>query len=108
MSGKDKVMIIRALMTRTLPKLDGGQEAEILPRLSSLLFDLRSMALRQPGYISGETMRNVEDPSEFLVISTWRSIEDWQDWFENEKREILEGKVDEILGTQTQYKIYSY
>jgi len=101
-------MTVRAFMTRDLPKLEGGREVELLPRLSSLLFDLRTMALRQPGYISGETMRNVENPSEFLVISTWRALEDWQNWFENEKREKLEGKVDEILGSHTQYKIYSY
>ena len=101
-------MTIRAFMTRNLPTLDGGREAELLPRLSSLLFDLRSLALRQPGYISGETMRNVENPSEFLVISTWRSLEDWQNWFENEKREKLEGRVDEILGSHTRYKIFSY
>lgn len=66
------------------------------------------MAFRQPGYISGETMRNVNDPNEYLVISTWKSIEDWERWFANKKREELEGKVDTLMGTETEYRIYSY
>jgi heme-degrading monooxygenase HmoA len=101
-------MTIRALMTRTLPLLDEGREVELLPKISSILMDLRSMALKQPGYISGETMRNIENPNEFLVISTWRSLEDWINWFKNEEREKLEGRIDNILGIRTQYRIYTY
>ncbi len=66
------------------------------------------MAFRQPGYISGETMRNMNDHHEYLVISTWKSIEDWEHWFANPKREELEGKIDALTGTHTEYKIYSY
>ena len=101
-------MTIRVLMTRKLPRLPGGMEAELLPKVAPLLMELRSMALSQPGYISGETMRNVADHSEYIVISTWKSIEDWQRWFADSKREELEGKVDNILGCFTEYKVYSY
>lgn len=101
-------MSIRVLMTRKLPRLAGEMEAELLPQLVPLLNELRSIAMRQPGYISGETMRNVSDPSEYLVISTWKSVEDWQRWFADGRRATLEGKVDMILGSPTVYKIYSY
>jgi heme-degrading monooxygenase HmoA len=67
-----------------------------------------SIANRQAGYISGETLRNVNNPEEYVVISTWRSLEDWQRWFANEKRAELEGKVDALIGSPTIYKIYSY
>jgi len=101
-------MTIRVLMIRKLPRMLGGLEAELLPNLSELLIELRTIASHQSGYISGETMRNVTDPYEYLVISTWRSIEDWDRWFANGKRAELEGKVDDILGFQTQYKVYTY
>lgn len=101
-------MSIRVLMTRKLPRLAGEMEAELLPELVPLLTELRSMAMRQPGYISGETMRNVNDASEFLVISTWKSVEDWQRWFTDRRRATLEGKVDTILGSPTEYKVYAY
>lgn len=101
-------MTIRVLMTRKFPRLAGEMEAALLPQLAPLLMELRGMALRQPGYISGETMRNVADHSEYIVISTWKLIEDWQRWFANSKRAELEGRVDSILGSPTEYKVYSY
>ena len=101
-------MIVRVLMTRKMTKLTSGMDAALLPRLSELLIELRSMANRQPGYISGETLRNVDDPSEYLVISTWKSLEAWEHWFANEKRAEMEGKVDALMGSSTIYKVFSY
>jgi heme-degrading monooxygenase HmoA len=105
---KEEKMTIRVLMIRKLPRLTGGLEAELLPQLVPMLTELRSMAFRQPGYISGETLRNVADPYEYLVISTWKSVQDWQRWFANKKRAELEGKVDAVIGAPTEYKVYSY
>lgn len=101
-------MTIKVMMTRRLPFFVQGEERDLLPKISSMLTELRAMAFRQPGYISGETMRNINDPHEYLVISTWKSIDDWEHWFANSKREALEGKIDALTGTSTDYKIYSY
>ncbi|WP_457553300.1 antibiotic biosynthesis monooxygenase family protein [Desulfobacula sp.] len=101
-------MIIRVLMTRKVPKLTGGMDVALLPTLSEMLIELRAMADRQPGYISGETLRNIDDPNEYLVISTWKSVEAWGWWFRNEERAELEGKVDALLGSSTVYKVFSY
>jgi heme-degrading monooxygenase HmoA len=101
-------MTIRVLMTRKIPKLTSGLDAALLPRLTELLLELRNMANVQPGYISGETLRNVDDRNEYLVISTWKSIESWERWLANEKRAEKEGNVDALLGTSTIYKVYSY
>lgn len=101
-------MSIRVLMFRRSVKVPKGMEVTILPQLSEMLIELRAMAYYQAGYISGETMRNVDDPNEYLVISTWKSLEAWQRWFANEKRAELEGKVDALLGSPTIYKVFSY
>ena len=101
-------MSIRVLMVRKMPRLFGGMEADLLPLLVPLLKDARALAFRQPGYISGETMRNVADPYEYLVISTWKSIEDWERWFANPQRKNIEGKIDQVLGAPTEYKVYTY
>ena len=47
---------------------------------------LREEALKQPGYLTGETLVNTEDPCNVLVISNWRSVEDWHNWDVSEVR----------------------
>ena len=101
-------MIVRVLMTRKMAKQLKGMDHALLPKLSELMIELRSMANRQPGYISGETLRNVNNPNEYLVISTWKTREAWNNWFSNEKRAEMEGKVDALMGSPTVYKVFSY
>jgi heme oxygenase (mycobilin-producing) len=101
-------MTIRVLMTRRVPKLTSGMDITLLPTLSEMLIELRGMADRQPGYISGETLRNVDDRNEYLVISTWKSLEAWNWWLRNNDRAELEGRVDALLGSSTVYKVFSY
>jgi heme oxygenase (mycobilin-producing) len=102
-------MTVRVLMTRQIPSLTSGLlDSALMSKLNELLIELREMANHQYGYISGETMRNVENRNEYLVISTWKSLDAWQRWFANEKRAQKEGTVDALLGSSTSYKVYSY
>ena len=97
-------MPARVFITRRMPS--GGLAPEVLPQLFPLLTELRALAMRQPGYISGETLRNQEDRREYLVISTWKTVDDWNRWFHSEERARLQAKVDALLGTVAQYKIF--
>lgn len=74
--------------------------------LTILLKKLRSLTINQPGYISGETMRRVDKNDESLVISTWRSAEDWNNWVNNEKRITIQSEIDRLLGQETEYAVY--
>lgn len=77
-----------------------------VPELTVLLKRLRSVTLMQPGYISGQTLKRLDEPGECMVISTWRSIEDWNDWVKNEKRIAIQKEIDDLLGMETDYEIY--
>lgn len=74
--------------------------------LSILLKRLRSLTMDQEGYITGETLKRIDRPNEVLVISTWKSIESWNNWYKNEKRRIIQKEIDELLGEQTFYAVY--
>ena len=74
--------------------------------LTALLKKLRSLTLNQPGYISGETLRRVDKKDECVVISSWRSVEDWNNWFKNEKRIAIQGEIDRLLGKETHYAVF--
>jgi heme oxygenase (mycobilin-producing) len=77
-----------------------------IAELTVLLKRLRSVTLMQPGYISGQTLRRVDKPGECLVISTWRSAEDWQEWLSNSKRIAIQNEIDELLDSPTEYAVY--
>ncbi len=74
--------------------------------MTVLLKRLRSITLMQPGYISGQTLKRLDQAQECMVISTWRSIEDWNDWLNNEKRINIQTEIDALLDGQTEYSIY--
>ena len=67
---------------------------------------MRSLALAQPGYISGETLMNEDDPEEYLVISSWATKSRWNAWFKNPKRKELQKKIDSLLGRRTLYQVF--
>ncbi len=94
-------MAIKVLITRKVTK---GKQRDLLP----LLMELRSKAMNQKGYISGETLKGISDPDEFMVISTWNSLEDWKAWDDNPTRGEIQAKIDAILEEKTIAKAYLY
>jgi heme-degrading monooxygenase HmoA len=94
-------MAIKIIIHR---KVYGKRQTELLP----LLKELRVQAINQPGYLSGETLRAIDDPSEFLVISTWEKLEDWKSWESNPIRVSLQKKIDALLDEKTTSKAYCY
>ena len=74
--------------------------------MKPLLEQLRGLAISQPGYVSGETLANVNDPGEVLVVSTWATIGQWTDWLNDPKRVALQHDIDALIGTPTTYQVY--
>ena len=75
--------------------------------LMDLLKKLRSLTLSQPGYVSGETMKRMDKEGECMVISTWRSMDDWNNWVANSERKAVQSEIDTLLGAETTYEVYS-
>jgi heme-degrading monooxygenase HmoA len=92
-------MAVKVLIKRTVPQ-------DRLKDAIRLFRELRSLALDQPGYISGETLRKLGRPEDFLVISTWQSSDDWKKWVATEERNEVQGKLDALLGGKTEYEIF--
>jgi heme-degrading monooxygenase HmoA len=82
--------------------------AEVEQQVSPLMVRLRSLARSQPGYICSEALRCIEpcDQTEYLIRSTWNTIEDWKNWFNSETRQAIQQDIDAITGEETKYWIY--
>ncbi len=90
-----KILIKRTVTVSSIEKLD------------NLLRRMRSVCLMQPGYISGQTLKRLDRPGEFLVISAWESLSAWENWFASAERNEIQFEIDDLLGEQTRYEIYS-
>lgn len=76
--------------------------------LTDLLQQMRSESLKQPGYISGQTLQRADDPTECIVDSNWRSREEWNQWFQSQERTAIQTEIDQLLGRETEYAVYEY
>ena len=94
-------MSVKILIRRKIPK-------EKVNDIVVLMMRLRILASKEPGFISGETLRSITDPENYIVISTWQSNEDWNSWLASEDKKIVQEKIDNILGTETTYEAYNY
>ncbi|RLA94056.1 MAG: antibiotic biosynthesis monooxygenase [Deltaproteobacteria bacterium] len=94
-------MAVKVIIERRLKE---GKEGE----LAQLLRQLRAKALLASGYISGQTLRSVDDPRLYLVISTWKSLEDWRNWEKDSERNELQRKIDELLEEPAKFRIFYF
>jgi heme-degrading monooxygenase HmoA len=92
-------MAVKILIKRTVTESS-------IEKLDYLLRRMRGVCLIQPGYISGQTLKRLDKPGEFLVISVWESLEDWENWFESTARNEIQFEIDDLLGDETRYEIY--
>ena len=94
-------MAVKVFIKRLVPQ---DKARAMIP----LFRQMRASAATQSGYITGETLRSLEKPDEFMVISTWQSSEDWKKWLQSEERNEVQSKIDKLLGGETEYDIYHY
>jgi heme-degrading monooxygenase HmoA len=81
---------------------------ERIKDLLPLFRHLRNLATNQPGYISGETLKKIDSPGQYLVISTWQSLDDWRRWVVSRERLEVQNEIDARLEEDTIYEIYQY
>jgi heme-degrading monooxygenase HmoA len=94
-------MTVKIIIKRTVPP-------DKVTRLAPLIKQLRDLAGEQPGYISGETLKNLDESEKYLVISTWKDAADWKNWVESPIRKEVQEKIDLLTGVPTEYEVYSY
>jgi heme-degrading monooxygenase HmoA len=46
-------------------------------------------AVSAPGFVSGETLVDTNDPNHRFTLANWRSEADWQRWYGSDERKYL-------------------
>ena len=94
-------MAVKILIKRVVPD---SKAKDVMP----LFRRLRNLATNQTGYISGETLKRLDKPAEYLVISTWQSIDNWREYVVSRERNEIQDEINSRLATETSYEIYQY
>ena len=81
-------------------------QTEETEKLISLLAELSSRSKEQPGYISRETLRSLDNPGEYLVSGEWETFEYWDRWLHRKERKDIQDKIDSIIGEKTFYEVF--
>ena len=92
-------MAVRIIIDRKVKK---GKESDF----SKFLRELRSKAIPSKGYISGETLRALNDPQNYIVITTWQSVDDWKKWEKDPERKKIQTKIETLMARPSKAKIY--
>ena len=71
-----------------------------------ILNDLRIRAMGQTGYISGETLVDVEDNKKLVVMSVWANLADWETWRDSGERTRLEAELSSFLEEPTNVRAF--
>jgi heme-degrading monooxygenase HmoA len=50
----------------------------------------------------------MDDPEEFLIISTWQSAQEWESWLKTKERKEVQARIDKLLGGETKYERFHY
>lgn len=72
-----------------------GKEGEF----SAAIARLRTRALEQPGYVMAETWAAAEDPSLWVVMSSWMSSELWQTWRDSSERNTIMTRMSALVSS---------
>jgi heme-degrading monooxygenase HmoA len=71
-----------------------------------MLRDLRGQAVRQRGYLFGETWRSLDNPRIFMVSSTWGNREYWETWAKDDFRRKMEERITRLLRKPATIRLY--
>ncbi len=93
-------MTVKVIIERYIKE---GAEGDAL----KLMRELRTKALFQHGYVSGETLRATDEPSLLTIISTWQSEADWQAWVNDPERKEIDSKINQYLKQPEKLRVYA-
>ena len=91
-------MAVRIIIDRKVRK---GKEADF----AKLLRGLRSKAIFSKGYISGEMLRVRDDPQNYIVITAWQSVADWEKYEKGPETSKIHTRMEKLMARPTKVKI---
>lgn len=84
------------------------KDIQLVEKFIDVIREVRNEAMKQKGFITGETLVNIDDPTNVLVLSTWESADDWNGWDKAEIRLKLKPQINELLSEPYSVRKFHY
>ncbi len=91
-------MAVRIIIDRKVKK---GKESDF----AKLLRKVRSGAMFSKGYISGEMLRARDDPQNYIVITAWQSVGDWEKYESAPETTKARARIEKLMVRPTKVKV---
>jgi heme-degrading monooxygenase HmoA len=91
-------MSVRIIIDREVKK---GKEVDF----AKVLRKLRAQAIFEKGYISGEILRVRDKPQNYIVISAWQSVVDWEKYQKLPETRKIRTRMEKLMVRPAKVKI---
>ena len=76
-------------------------------KLEELLTDIRSQAMyHSPGFVSGEVLTAIDDPSVRVIIGTFLTLDNWKQWESSPVRQEILQQLEPLLTSLPREAVY--
>ena len=76
-------------------------------KMEKLLMDIRSQAMyNSPGFVSGEVLTSVDDPSVRIIIGTFLTLDHWKQWESSQMRQEVLRQIEPFLASPPRVAVY--
>ncbi len=65
-------------------------------------------AMQAHGFISGEVLRNLDDPNHRLVLATYMTASDWYRWYDSAERRDMMTQLAPLLEHEEKITIFTH
>jgi len=82
--------------------------AELEAHYDRIARETLQKAMHVPGFISGEALHNVDHPSHRLLLATYRSVNDWYQWYHSEERREMMEQIAPLLEGEEKISLFAH
>ena len=58
---------------------------------------------RCPGYVSGESLVDIQRPNRYIVVTRWSNVESWERWLRSPQRQEMLAEIRPFLISDEKY-----
>ncbi len=93
--------MIKVLIERQVPE-------ELTEQYLILARQALTLSMQGSGFISGEVLHDINNPERRLVIASYRTIQDWDRWYNSEQRREIMDQLGPMLEHEEKICIYEH